>query len=130
MLSALFRSLVRGFGQLLVRAPQHLIVRCYCEPEALSLIAQGLRSFGARVTFDKQWAGLVMSEAGTMFFRYQDHELTVTVVEDRGHFSRGLMIGGIRQTVEEANERIRRIRTESPEEQALAHQRTQERASA
>ena len=77
-------------------------------------MAKDLRAFGARVTFDQQWAGLVLSEAGTLFFRYDDGFLTVTVVEDKGHFSRSLMIGGVKQTIEEANEIVRRAHAENP----------------
>jgi hypothetical protein len=106
---ALFRSVVERFGDSNVRAPQNLLVTCPCDPEALPIIARELRSFGARVTFERQWAGLVMSEAGTLFFRYNEGTLTIAVVEDRGHFARNLMIGGIKQTVEEANEEARRI---------------------
>lgn len=112
---ALFRSLVRGLFGSGVRAPrEHIVVMCSCHAEALPLIAQQLRAFGAKVTFERQWAGLVMSEAGTLFFRYDDHILTVSVVEDRGHFSRSLLIGGIKQTVEEANEMVRRSQTGIP----------------
>ncbi len=113
MFSALLRSIVRWFGSSDVRAPQNLIVLCPCEPEALPIIAEQLRAFGARVTFDRQWAGLVMSESGTLFFRYNNHVLTVSVVEDLGHFTRALMIGGVKQTVEEANEIVRRARAQN-----------------
>jgi hypothetical protein len=91
-----------------VRVLSAACVSCACEPEALPILAQQLRAFGARVSFEDQWAGLVMAESGTLFFRYEDHRLHVAIVEDHGHFPKALIIGGIKQTVEEANEIIRR----------------------
>ena len=118
---ALLRSLARHVASS-VRAPQNLIVRCPCDPEALSIVAKDLRAFGARVTFDQQWAGLVLSEAGTLFFRYDNGFLTVTVVEDKGHFSRSLMIGGVKQTIEEANEIVRRAHGQNSDSSVSAEE--------
>ena len=122
MLSALLRACARWLRTSSVRAPQNLIVTCPCEPEALSIVAKELRAFGARVTLEQQWAGFVMSEAGTLFFRYDNGFLTVTVVEDKGHFSRSLMIGGVKQTIEEANEIVRRAHGQNSDSSVAAEE--------
>ena len=89
-------------------------VKVKCDPRALPILAQQLRAFGARVEFQNGWSGIVASEAGEMFFRYADETLTVTVTKDQGHFARLLLIGGIKQTIEEANETIRRTNGRNP----------------
>lgn len=91
-----------------VRANDTVTVTCNCMPEALPIVAKELRAFGATVSFENGWAGIVTSEAGTLTFIYSDGLLRVTVKKDLGHFPRMLLIGGIKQTVSEANEVARR----------------------
>lgn len=95
-----------------VRANEAVTVTCNCLPEALPIVAKELRAFGARVSFENGWAGVVASEAGTLAFRYSDGLLFVTIKEDLGHFPRMLLIGGIKQTVSEANEIAQRAHAE------------------
>src|SRR5208337_3744453 len=65
-------------------------------------------AFGARVEFTDGWCGIVASESGTLSFTWAHSVLCVRVMEDQGHFPSALIIGGIKQTVEEANEIVRR----------------------
>jgi hypothetical protein len=70
--------------------------------DALSVIADQLREFGVKVWFYNAYSGTGLSEAGQFTFCLWASELTVTVTEDKGHFPKALLIGGIRQLVEEA----------------------------
>jgi hypothetical protein len=102
---ALFSKIVRRQKPDGVRALIPLTVRCERVPvEALCLLAKQLEMFGADVVFDSNRSGVVMSAAGTMSFFHDDYTLTVTIVEDLGHFPRPMVIGGIKQTVYEAVE--------------------------
>jgi hypothetical protein len=49
-------------------------------------------------------SGSFKSVAGTGRFMHQGRRLTVTIVEDRGHFSRLMITGGLKQLVSEAVE--------------------------
>lgn len=109
---ALLGKFDRWLGSDGVRANEAVTVTCNCLPEALPIVAKELRAFGARVSFENSWAGVVASEAGTLAFQYLDGLLFVTIKEDLGHFPRMLLIGGIKQTVSEANEIARRAHAE------------------
>lgn len=95
-----------------VRANDAITVTCNCLPESLPVIAKELQAFGARVLFEDGWSGIVASESGTLRFKYSAGLLVVTITEDFGHFPRLLLIGGIKQTVSEANETVRRAHAE------------------
>ena len=111
---ALFRSFVDSLKSSRVRAPKQLLsVTHDCLPEALPILAEQLRAFGARVSFSNGWSGVVASEAGELFFKYRGGSLTVTVTKDLWHFPRLMLIGGMRQTIEEANEIVLRAHAES-----------------
>ena len=73
---------------------------------ALPAIADELRKFGAAVFFDSATCGRVHSPSGKMRFEHRDNRLHVDLVEDPGHFPPALIIGGIKQTVAEAVERM------------------------
>jgi hypothetical protein len=104
-LLALFSKVVRRQKPDGVRALKPLTVRCERVPvEVLSILEKELKMFGANVLFDSNRSGVVMSAAGTMSFFHDDHALTITIVEDLGHFPRAMVIGGIKQTVYEAVE--------------------------
>ena len=113
MVSALFGSFVRWLRPSSVRAPQPVTVTCDCLPEALPILVLQLRGFGADVVVAKDWSGIVFSEAGEFVFKHQDDRLTVTVTKDLGHFPQLMLIGGIKQTIAEANELVRRAHAES-----------------
>jgi hypothetical protein len=77
--------------------------------DALPLLVADLSSFGAEIEFEvDRCSGVCITEAGRMKFRHDREGLTVEVIEDRGHFPRSMVIGGIRQTIQEAAERFRR----------------------
>jgi len=105
---ALLRSVMRWLDLPGVRAPGKTCIACECSPEAVPILAEQLRAFGARVEFDDSWSGIVVSESGTLFFSHGYGMLVVIVQEDFGHFPKALLIGGIKQTIEEANEIVRR----------------------
>jgi len=76
---------------------------------AIPLLAGQLRDHGALVRFDEQnpGSGLVRHESGTFSFTHRaDLVLSVTILHTAGHFPRLMLIGGIRQLVEEAIERL------------------------
>ena len=76
---------------------------------AIPLLAGQLRDHGALVRFDEQnpGSGLVRHESGTFSFTHgPDLVLSVTILHNAGHFPRLILIGGIRQLVEEAIERL------------------------
>jgi len=68
-------------------------------PAVISLLQKQLREFGATVTDDR-----VISVSGEMTFRMVGSTLEVFVEKDFGHFPRMLLIGGIRQMIQEAME--------------------------
>lgn len=101
-----FENWIDGEG---VRANEQMTIECKNVPAAaLPLIAEQLRAFGARVDFRDGWSGIVASQSGKMLFTYWPDTLKVTIIEDAGHFPQALLIGGIKQTVEEACEIVRR----------------------
>ncbi len=75
-----------------------------CPLSALPAIAAELRKFGCDVWFDNETSGDVEHAAGKLLFYHRDGLLHVEIIEDNGHFPRLLLMGGIRQMVEEAGE--------------------------
>jgi hypothetical protein len=80
---------------------------------ALHILADQLVEFGAfvkQIEDDAGVSGSVYSVAGDLSFTWQRavSRLRVTIAEDAGHFSRALLIGGMRQMVEEAVEQAAR----------------------
>lgn len=72
----------------------------------LEILAAQLRAHGSRVIFDPTGlAGRVDSIAGSVRFElHTDGILEVTMTTDAGHFAEKMLIGGMRQMVEEARE--------------------------
>lgn len=79
-------------------------MRLPCPLSALPAIAAELRKFGCDVSFDNETSGDVEHAAGKLLFSHRDGVLLVEIVENHGHFPRLLLIGGIRQMVEETVE--------------------------
>ncbi len=77
-----------------------------CSLPALQKIAEQLRGFGCNVHFDTPESGRVTHDAGALRFSHRDGHLTVEIVQDHAHFPRRLLIGGIRQVIEEAVEAL------------------------
>ena len=79
--------------------------------EAVYLCAKQLTNFGCEVLFDTEFedylAGDVNSISGRIKFTWQREELTVNVVKNMGHFPELLLLGGIKQLVDEACEDVR-----------------------
>jgi hypothetical protein len=75
-----------------------------CPLSALPSIAADLRKFGVRVVFDDQTctSGRLDHLAGALNFSHDGKSLKVEIAENNGHFPDLLLIGGIRQFVEEA----------------------------
>lgn len=74
--------------------------------EALGVLKQQLEQFGAAVRFEAtdESVGVIDSPSGKLGFRYGNGELSVSLIECRGHFAKALLVGGVRQMVEEAIE--------------------------
>ena len=77
-------------------------MRLPCPLSALPAIAAELRKFGVAVTFEAETFGSVQHAAGKIHWQHDGEHLHVQIVDDNGHFPRLLLIGGIRQLVEEA----------------------------
>jgi hypothetical protein len=75
-----------------------------CPESALPEMAVQLRTFGAQVTFDNACQGRVDSPSGSFEFLHDQGTLHIRVLENKGHFPARLLIGGMRQFVEEAVE--------------------------
>lgn len=104
---ALFSKLVDGIKASGVRAP--ISVRCENVPiEALGLLEADLAAFDCEVIYHSNRSGLVQTHSGLLEFFHDGESLTVAVMEDRGHFPRALLIGGIKQMISEATERVHR----------------------
>lgn len=72
---------------------------------SLPTVAAELRKFGANVVFETACTGFVESISGRVRFEHDgSSNLSVFLLLDRLHFPRRLLIGGIRQTVNEAVE--------------------------
>jgi hypothetical protein len=73
--------------------------------DVLPLLKEQLEAFGSTVSFETPTSGVLSSVAGKLHFEHRDDEtLVVEVIENEGHFPEFLIIGGIRQTVQEAVE--------------------------
>ena len=70
----------------------------------LPRLGEQLRHFGVEVLFESESSGWISSLCGRASFEHSEGKLTILVVEDRGHFPHKMLIGGIRQLVEEAIE--------------------------
>jgi hypothetical protein len=77
--------------------------------QALSLMAEQLTEFGAEVEFQEPGRGKVRSISGVLAFRLDAGRFDVKFEKDRGHFPEKMLIGGMRQFVEEAVERCKRV---------------------
>ena len=75
---------------------------------ALPLLAAELRTFGSEVLFDGETHGRLIHFSGKLDWELHGEVLRVTVVEHQRHFPVAMLIGGIRQTCQEAAERFRR----------------------
>ena len=79
---------------------------------ALPVLQAQLEAFGARVTIAEPQAGTVSGTiehmAGRMEFKHADSVLLIVLTADAGHFARSLLIGGVKQMVQEAAETVRR----------------------
>lgn len=76
--------------------------------EALPLMSAQLEQFGSRVVFEQPHSGTVESVAGCLKFKLESGALQVKVEKDHGHFPELMLIGGMRQFVEEAVEMVAR----------------------
>lgn len=74
-------------------------------PHVIPVLVEQLESFGATIHENE---GLVITPAGEMRFDYNltASTLTIRVTKDHGHFPLSMLIGGIKQIVEEAAERF------------------------
>jgi hypothetical protein len=72
--------------------------------KALPVLAEHLRAHGATVHFETDTRGYVHSIAGKLTWEHANETLTIRLVENAGHFPRLLLIGGMRQAIQEAVE--------------------------
>jgi len=82
-----------------------LSLECKGVPRAaLPKLADQLRGFGAIVTFYDESRGEVEHLSGVIEFEHRDEVLHLRVTKHAGHFPRLLLIGGMRQLVQETVE--------------------------
>lgn len=72
--------------------------------EALPLLVDQLMRHGAEVRFDDETSGLCSHVSGKIRFRHDAGVLHMEVFDQAGHFPPRMIVGGIRQAVEEAKE--------------------------
>jgi hypothetical protein len=78
---------------------------------AIEILLESLRRHGAIVSRPHVGYGEIESVAGVMrFYHSLAKVLTVEVVECKGHFPRTLLVGGIKQHIEEAVEMAKSAR--------------------
>ena len=71
---------------------------------ALPKLADQLRAFGAVVTFHDETHGELKHPSGVIEFEHRDDVLYLRVTQHAGHFPRLMLIGGMRQLVQETVE--------------------------
>ena len=71
---------------------------------ALPILYRQLESFGSKIVLEDNGRGICEHFSGTMHFDLVGDVLTVRVVKDAGHFPKFLILGGIKQTIQEAVE--------------------------
>jgi Glycosyl transferase family 2 len=84
-------------------------IKCPNVPiSALLHIADYVRGHGANVTFSSSHSGIVDSSSGSLdFFHDGVSSLTVTITNNALHFPSRMIVGGVRQAVEEMVEKLR-----------------------
>jgi hypothetical protein len=81
-------------------------VKLPCPISALPSIADQLRGFGCNVHFDTAESGRVTHDAGAIRFWHRDGTLHIEILQNEGHFPHAMLIGGIRQIVQETVEQL------------------------
>jgi hypothetical protein len=76
--------------------------------EAVLVLARQLEALGARVAFEAELAGVCHHPSGTMRFTHVGDMLLIEVLDHKGHFPDKMVIGGIRQMIEEAVQMVKR----------------------
>jgi hypothetical protein len=72
-----------------------------CELDILSPVASQLEAYGMKVIFHSPTHGYTECISGKLKFSHNDGNLIVEILENLGHFTDTIIIGGIRQVVEE-----------------------------
>lgn len=67
-------------------------------------MAKQLRTFGAKVTFDDESKGTIESISGKIRFNHDGKIFHLRIEKNEGHFPISMLIGGIKQFIEEAVE--------------------------
>jgi hypothetical protein len=60
----------------------------------------------SKLAIGENWIGRFNSVSGSGKWKWKQGTLQIEIQEDKGHFSEGMLRGGIRQLVEEAIERV------------------------
>lgn len=71
---------------------------------ALPKMAEQLKAFGAQVTFHDETHGELKHPSGVIEFEHRNDVLYLRVTQNAGHFPRLMLIGGMRQLVQETVE--------------------------
>ena len=80
------------------------------EQGALVPLAAELEKHGVSLRFvdiQGQGAGSGDCVSGKFLFRYDGDRLKITLLENRNHFPAAMLVGGLRQLVEEAMEQVK-----------------------
>jgi hypothetical protein len=91
------------------KADNNPTVRVHDFPAAaLPILAAELRTFGAEILFESERHGTLVHCSGKLSWQHDNNILRVEVIEHERHFPVMMLIGGIRQTCQEAAERWRK----------------------
>jgi len=80
-------------------------VKFRCPLRALPAIGAEVAKF-AHVVFENASSGFVTSISGRLKFTHDGESLQITILENHGHFPRAMLVGGMRQVVEEVVEQM------------------------
>jgi hypothetical protein len=80
-------------------------VKYECPAGVLPFIASEVEKYGCVVDWESERSGWVRSVAGAIMFRHDGNFLHCEIANNNGHFSKAMLVGGIRQLVEETMER-------------------------
>jgi hypothetical protein len=72
--------------------------------DVVPILRDQLENFGCTVKFHTPSSGTLESPAGALRFEHKEESLTVELIDNRGHFPKMMIVGGIRQMVQEAIE--------------------------
>ena len=86
-----------------------LVISCSgVPPQTIPALAEILERHGAKIFFTSPTSGTIDHISGKIIFQHKDDTLVLAIEHNAGHFPTRLLIGGIRQLVQETVELLSR----------------------